>query len=125
MNRERSRRARGARPRAEYEGNSLTRKKPWEAEGVSRRTWERRRRVASAPTAIPPLEGGNPNGASEPGLSDRRTKELAEWYLGRAFMQTRRSRLDAELRAILHKEVFPEHVEIEFERVIKVVFARQ
>ena len=29
--------------------------------------------------------------------------------------------LDAELRAILRKEVFPEHVEIEFERVMKVV----
>jgi len=28
--------------------------------------------------------------------------------------------LDAELRAILRKEVFPEHVEIEFERVMKV-----
>ena len=27
--------------------------------------------------------------------------------------------LDAELRAILRKEVFPEHVEIEFERVMK------
>ena len=31
--------------------------------------------------------------------------------------------LDAELRAILRKEVALEHVEIEFERVMKVVFA--
>ena len=32
--------------------------------------------------------------------------------------------LDAELRAILREEVaFPEHVEIEFERVMQVVFA--
>jgi hypothetical protein len=30
----------------------------------------------------------------------------------------------SELRAILRKEVFPELVEIEFERVMKVVFAR-
>ena len=27
------------RRRSEYEGNSLTRTKPWEAMGVSRRTW--------------------------------------------------------------------------------------
>jgi hypothetical protein len=30
--------------------------------------------------------------------------------------------LDAELRAILREEVFPEHVEIEFERIMQVVF---
>jgi hypothetical protein len=35
------RRARGARSRAEYEANSLSRTKPWEAYGVVRRTWER------------------------------------------------------------------------------------
>jgi hypothetical protein len=34
---------RAARSRDEYEGNSLSRLKPWEAQGVSRRTWERRR----------------------------------------------------------------------------------
>jgi Protein of unknown function (DUF3631) len=33
--------------------------------------------------------------------------------------------LDAELRAILREEVaFPEHIEIEFERIMQVVFAR-
>jgi hypothetical protein len=38
----------GVTPRAEYETTSLSRTKPWVAEGVSRRTWERRRkRVAS------------------------------------------------------------------------------
>ncbi len=37
------RRDAGALPRQEYEARSLTRAKPWEAEGVSRRTWERRR----------------------------------------------------------------------------------
>ena len=51
----RDRRARGARPRAEYEANSVSRAKPWLQEGISRRTWERRKskRVASAATAYP------------------------------------------------------------------------
>jgi hypothetical protein len=40
---ERRRRAMGMRPRAEYEANSLSRLKPWEAMNMSRRTWERRR----------------------------------------------------------------------------------
>jgi hypothetical protein len=31
--------------------------------------------------------------------------------------------LDAWLRATLRQEVFPEHVEIEFERVMRVVFS--
>jgi hypothetical protein len=44
MSHERRRRNRGARPREEYEANSLSRLKPWEAEGISRSTWERRRR---------------------------------------------------------------------------------
>jgi hypothetical protein len=66
MNRERRRRARGARPRAEYlEANSLTRTKPWEAKGISRRTWYRRRGT-SPPTAMSPLKGGDPNGTSPP-----------------------------------------------------------
>lgn len=38
------RRAKGARPRSE----SLSQAKPWEAEGISRRTWERRRRANDA-----------------------------------------------------------------------------
>lgn len=45
----RNRRARGARPRAEYESKSLTRAKPWVQEGISRRTWERRRHRAASP----------------------------------------------------------------------------
>jgi hypothetical protein len=36
------RRSQGCRPRTEYEGNSLSATKPWEAEGMSRRSWERR-----------------------------------------------------------------------------------
>ena len=37
------RRAAGAQPRAVYEGRSAERIKPWTIEGVSRRTWYRRR----------------------------------------------------------------------------------
>jgi hypothetical protein len=37
------RRAKGVKPRAEYEAASLSRSKPWLAMGVSRRTWERYR----------------------------------------------------------------------------------
>src|SRR5262249_33843760 len=59
---ERKRRARGARPRTEYEESSLMRAKPWEAEGISRATWYRRRRETSPHTAIPPLKDG---GSSE------------------------------------------------------------
>jgi hypothetical protein len=38
------RRAAGAMLRANYEAQSLSKLKPWEAEGVSRRTWYRQRR---------------------------------------------------------------------------------
>jgi hypothetical protein len=38
------RRAQGIRPRAVYEATSASRTKPWEAQGISRRTWERRGR---------------------------------------------------------------------------------
>jgi hypothetical protein len=64
MAKEARRRARGATPRVEYEANSLTRTEPWKAQGISRRTWERRRRVASAGTANPNLKDGGPNDAS-------------------------------------------------------------
>jgi hypothetical protein len=42
-----ARRAKGAKPRTEYEANSLSRTKPWQAEGISRRTWERRQKAES------------------------------------------------------------------------------
>ena len=38
------RRAKGMKPRAVYLENSLCRTKPWEAEGICRRTWERRQK---------------------------------------------------------------------------------
>jgi hypothetical protein len=36
------RRARGSRLRSEYEAQSISRAKPWEAEGISRKTWYKR-----------------------------------------------------------------------------------
>ncbi len=46
----RKRRKAGVKPRKVYLAGALSQSKPWEAEGISRRTWERRRaksRVAS------------------------------------------------------------------------------
>lgn len=42
-----ARRAQGAKPRCEYEANSLNRRKPWQAAGMSRAAWYR----AGKPTA--------------------------------------------------------------------------
>jgi hypothetical protein len=39
----RKRAAEGRKPRQQYEAGSFSRTKPWEAEGISRPTWERRR----------------------------------------------------------------------------------
>ena len=36
------RRSKGAKPRREYEANSISRAKPWERLGISRKTWYRR-----------------------------------------------------------------------------------
>jgi hypothetical protein len=41
----RKRRERGAIPRADYERKSLSATKPWQVDGICRRTWERRRRA--------------------------------------------------------------------------------
>lgn len=43
----RHRQRRGAKTREEYEAGSLTRRKPWEAFGISRRTWYRRGRPSA------------------------------------------------------------------------------
>jgi hypothetical protein len=85
------RRAKGARPRAEYEANSLSTTKPWEELGMSARTWYRnkqRTRVGTSPCALSflssedtpvPLEAqGWPSEASprrkeERGLASSRT----------------------------------------------------
>jgi hypothetical protein len=70
----------------------------------------------------------NTGNGGERGLSSRRIQEHADWYSDQAYWHYSKNALDAgaldaELRAILRKEVLPEHVEIEFERVMKVVFA--
>jgi hypothetical protein len=68
------------------------------------------------------------------GLEPRTIQELADWYLGRFEAERKtpdgdadpeaQARVDAELRkAIAGHGIFPEFVEIEFERVMKVVFA--
>jgi hypothetical protein len=80
--------------------------------------------VASV-AAVAPLRG---NGEEEPGLSRRRIRELADWYQDQGHQRHNdgtldTAELDADLRLILREEVaFPEHVEIEFERVMRTVF---
>jgi len=65
----------------------------------------------------------------EPGLSRVRIRELADWYSDETHRRYRddtldTAALDGELRTTLREQVaFPEHVEIEFERVMRVVFA--
>jgi hypothetical protein len=46
------RRAAGAVPRSEYESNSISRQRPWEAEGISRSTWYRRRKAEFGETGM-------------------------------------------------------------------------
>jgi hypothetical protein len=45
------RRARGMKPRGQYRAESLSRTEPWKAEGIHRRTWERRRTAAQKANA--------------------------------------------------------------------------
>ena len=47
----RKRRRAGARPRVQYEAASLSRQKPWEAAGISRRQWYRTRKSATQQAA--------------------------------------------------------------------------
>jgi hypothetical protein len=62
LHNERKRRAQGIRPRAAYKENSLMHIKPWEAEGISRRTWYRRKRGTGPSPPIAPLQNGGTNG---------------------------------------------------------------
>lgn len=43
------RKAAGAVPRKQYEGSSVAKTRPWIAEGISRRTWYRRRLISAQP----------------------------------------------------------------------------
>jgi hypothetical protein len=64
----------------------------------------------------------------EPGLSFTTIRHLGAQYRDRADEQRKRTgevnqgELDAWLRRTLRSMVFPEHVEVEFERVMQVVF---
>jgi hypothetical protein len=60
------------------------------------------------------------------GLNNRRIQELAIWFSERAYWHFSPSALaagalEAELREILRREVPPERVELEFERVMQEV----
>jgi hypothetical protein len=55
MTQESRRRARGAQSRDQYESNSLSRRMPWKVEGISRRSWYRKRKHGgTSPSAIIP-----------------------------------------------------------------------
>jgi hypothetical protein len=62
---EQKRRSGGRVPRASYEAASLTRLKPWLAEGISRRTWERRRDASLSQVEV---KGKGDTHASEPSI---------------------------------------------------------
>jgi hypothetical protein len=67
-------------------------------------------------------------GDQEAGLSSRRIRELADWYVNRALdQQTRNNKVDSAelgtgLRQVLAEEVQPELVEVEFQRIMVEVF---
>jgi putative DNA primase/helicase len=73
-------------------------------------------------------KGQNADLGTESGLGQRRIRELADWYEDQGYQRYCEGKLDtaeldADLRLILREEVaFPEHVEIEFERVMQLVF---
>jgi hypothetical protein len=67
----------------------------------------------------------------EPGLSSRRIRELASWYIERADQRRNggagldQESLDVELSRVLRDEVLPEFLDVEFERVLDEVFRPQ
>ena len=74
---------------------------------------------------VPAAERTNGNGG-ERRLSSLQVHEHARWYSDEAYWRyspnaIAAGELDAALRANLCKEVLPEHVEIEFERVMKAI----
>ena len=87
---ERKRRERGARPRSEYEANSLSKTKPWEQLGLSRARWYRIGRPAvneaetSPSTAVfleaeeTPVSGRARKGSSEEGGCPLQHLDLGE-----------------------------------------------
>ena len=77
----------------------------------------------------PQATPNRPTKGDEPRLSSQRIRELADWYREQTHRRYNAGTLDvptldAELRAILRKEVAsPEQIEIEFELVMNAVFA--
>ena len=60
------RRAKGMKPRAVYLENALSRTKPWEAEGICRRTWERRQKRRPEHSRMPPEKGRDASVSAAP-----------------------------------------------------------
>jgi hypothetical protein len=89
---EKRRRKKGQKPHAE----SLSRTKPWEAEGISRRTWERRRRKAVDADSSRPSLYLNPRdeSATRPGALD--TAEPVESAAQAASVSLAPARKDAD-----------------------------
>ena len=94
--------------------------------------------LADPPVKVPVLppdhgaaRSARPQSRGEPGLGDRTIRGLGDEYTERAYANaqanggdTRTAELDAWLRQRLADEgVRPEYIEIEFERVMQVVFA--
>jgi hypothetical protein len=81
--RQAKRKADGVKSRAEYEARSLSRSKPWEAEGISRRTWERRQKSSKATCR---KSGGNKDLYSDDALatSEQERKPRKGWASGAA-----------------------------------------
>jgi hypothetical protein len=73
-----NRRAQGAKPRAEYEANSLTRAKPWEKAGISRRTWYYRQKSGRATLGASPGSGSlGTNPRAPKNQSTRKSRKAA------------------------------------------------
>jgi hypothetical protein len=75
---ERERRAKGRMTRAEYLAKAAATAKEWEAEGISRRTWERRRKARVASVSVSPLgigDGTTCDSTPEERVVQRPTKE--------------------------------------------------
>jgi hypothetical protein len=65
LRRQRKRQQAGRKPRSQYIATSLTKQKPWKAEGISRRTWYYRRRLAD-PVAQVVLPTNSIKSAAQP-----------------------------------------------------------
>jgi hypothetical protein len=71
--------------REQYEASSISKAKPWEAAGVSRRTWYRKRGTSTSPTYLPSVQGEQPvprgGGEAETGAVSAVASALPQWYV--------------------------------------------